>query len=73
MLGSDCVLCCVAVRRAIAAASDAARLTRSQVNPPASDLHTLFALTLLWKLDQLNRLDVLATLSHARLILRLYC
>lgn len=65
MFGSGCVLRSMAVRRAVAAASNAASLTRSQVNPPTSDLHTLLALTLLWKLDQFDRLDVLATLRHA--------
>ena len=73
MFGGDCMLRRVAVRRAIAAARSAACLTRSQVNPPAPDLHTLFTLTLLWKLDELDRLNVRTTLSHTLLILRLYC
>ena len=60
MLGSYCVLRRVAIRRAIAAARDPACLTRSQMNPPAPDLHTLVTLTPLWKLDELNRLDVRA-------------
>ena len=63
----------VAVWRAVAATRRAARLTRSQVNPPAPDLHTLITLTLLGKLDELDRLDVRTTLSHTLLILRLYC
>ena len=73
MLGGDCVLRRVAVWRAVAAARRTACLTRSQVNPPAPDLHTLITLTLLWKLDELNRLNVRTTLSHNRLILGLYC
>jgi len=73
VFGGDCVLRRVAVWRAVAAARRAARLTRSQVNPPAPDLHTLFTLTLLRKLDQLNRLNVLTTLSHTACSLDLYC
>ena len=73
MFGGDCMLRRVAVRRAIAATRSAACLTRSQVNPPAPDLHTLITLTLLWKLDELDRLNVRTTLSHTLLISRLYC
>lgn len=69
MLGGDCVLRRVTIRRAVAAARYAAYLTRSQVNPAAPDLHTLVTLTLLWKLDELNRLDVPTTFSHTLLIL----
>ena len=65
MLGSECVLSRVLIRRCVATQRDAAGLTRSQVNPATPDLHTLFTRTPLRKLDELNCFNVRAILfSH---------
>lgn len=65
MLGSECVLSRMLIRRGVATQRGAAGLTRSQVNPATPDLHTLFTRTPLRKLDELNRFDVRTSLfSH---------
>lgn len=65
MLGSECVLGRVLIRRRVTTQRHAAGLTRSQVDPASPDLYTLLARTPLRKLDELNRFDMLANLfSH---------
>ena len=65
MLGSECVLSRVLIRRAVTTQRHAAGLTGSQVNPASPNLHTLFTRTPLRKFDELNRFDVSASLfSH---------
>jgi len=65
MLGSECVLSRVLIRRRVTTQRAAAGLTRSQVNPASPNLHTLLTRTPLRKLDELNRFNMRANLfSH---------
>ena len=54
------VLAGVFVRRAVTASRAAALLARAKVNPPRSDLDTVFTLLLLGVFDVFNLFDVFA-------------
>ena len=67
------VLCCMTVRRTIAAQSHVAGLTRAQMNPLTSSLHALVALALLWMLDRCDPCDMSTSLYSHELILLVLC